>query len=124
MKEVRTKPYSFPYSVIDLEKGPVISWATFTLSLSFIDFLGENREIEFHDVTHFELVSEDEFDSRFFRNDEIVEVIDSPIIAKLIDIGEIHKDDAFAFRHIVIGFNEIGSYLVVIFLELEIISDD
>ncbi|MGY8640934.1 MAG: hypothetical protein ACKVJU_07565 [Verrucomicrobiales bacterium] len=51
-------------------------------------------------------------------------MIGSPIIAKLMKVGEIHEDDASAFRHIVIGFNEIGSYLVVIFLELEIIADD
>ncbi|MGY8640935.1 MAG: hypothetical protein ACKVJU_07570 [Verrucomicrobiales bacterium] len=53
MKEAQIKPYSFPCSVADLEQGPVISWATFTLSLSFTDFLGEKRKVEFHDVTHY-----------------------------------------------------------------------
>ena len=71
------------------------------------------------EVSHFTLQVEDELDSNLYEHDGVVEVISSSIISKLIEIGDIHEDHTNNFRHIVIGFNEIGSYLTVICSQFE-----
>ena len=112
MAKIRSFPFPFP--VADTEGGPVITWRAFDLRLTFTDYLGNDCEAIFREVSHYELLVEDELDSTIYRYDGVVEVVDSPIIQKLVEIGDITKAESRDYQHIVIGFNEIGSYLVVI----------
>lgn len=119
MTTATTKPFSFPFPVADTESGPVIEWDSHALNLRFTDYLSNRCEVVFRDVSHFEFLVEDELDSRIYQYDGAVEVVDSPVIAKLIEIGDIPAGEAEHFRHLVIGFNEIGAYLVVVCRDLE-----
>lgn len=119
MPDLRTKSFAFPFPVADTEEGPRFTWDSFTLTLEFVDYLGISREVHFTGVSHYELLSEDELDSKVFQYDGAVEVLDSPLVDRLIEIGEITADERRSFRHLVIGFNEIGSYLVVVYRSLD-----
>ncbi|MEO0474892.1 MAG: hypothetical protein AAF085_02820 [Planctomycetota bacterium] len=111
----RTKRFSLPFPVADTEAGPCIVWDSFTLKASFTDYCGKLREFCFSELSHFEFVSEDELDSNLYQYDGAVEVLNSQIISRLIEIGEIPETDRQDYHHVVVGFNEIGSYLVVVF---------
>ena len=119
MTTVKTKRFAFPFAVADTEDGPVVTWESHSLLLQFTDYLSNRCEVAFRDVSHFEFLVEDELDSTIYQYDGAVEVIDSPVIARLIEIGDIAGDEAKDFRHLVIGFNEIGAYLVVVCRALE-----
>ena len=116
---IRTKPYSFPFPVADTEAGPTLNWDSQILTVAFTDYHSIARTVRFCEVSHFELVVEDELDCTIYQYDGAVEVIDSPLIARLIDIGEIPSDDSGSFKHLVIGFNEVGAFLVVVCRTLE-----
>ncbi len=116
---MKTKPYPFPFPVADTEAGPRIEWNQFTLTLRFTDYQNTDCEAVFDEVSHFELLSEDELNTSQFKYDGVVEVIDSGIIKNLLSIGEINEDERNDFHHIVIGFNEVGSYLSIVFKNLE-----
>jgi hypothetical protein len=111
---MRTESFDFPFPVADTESGPVIQWKAHSLLLEFTDYLGNLCRVEFSEVPHFEFLSEDELNAGLYRYDGVVEVLDSPVISRLIEIGEIAAAESGRFHHLVIGFNEIGSYLVVI----------
>ena len=115
----KTKPFAFPFPVADTDSGPVVQWKDHSLHLQFTDYLTNQCEVIFDDVSHFEFLVEDELDPSVYDYDGVVEMIDSPVIARLIEIGDISSQDAKNFHHIIIGFNEIGSYLVVIFRNLK-----
>ena len=108
---MKTKPLAFP-SVADTEAGPEIRWASGDLTVEFRDWQGVAHSARFIDVPHFELLGEGELDSAMFACDGAVEVSESPLIGQLAGPGAI--SDANDYRHLVIGFNEIGSFLVVI----------
>ncbi|MCG8509055.1 MAG: hypothetical protein MI741_07480, partial [Rhodospirillales bacterium] len=71
-------------------------------------------------VPHFRFVSEDELDSYVYQYDAVVEVVDSQLIKRLAELGEIADGEVEAFHHVVIGFNETGAYLIVVFRDLEV----
>ena len=119
MPTATTKPFVFPFPVADTESGPVVQWDSYSLTLQFTDYQANQCEVVFRDVSHFEFLVEDELDSTIYQYDGAVEVIDSPVIARLVEIGDISSDEAESFRHLVIGFNEIGAYLAVICRALE-----
>ena len=116
---MQTKRYPFPFPVADTNAGPVVTWAAYTLSVEFTDYQAIQRRVVFHEVPHFEFVSEDELDSTIFQYDGAVEVLNSPLISKLVEVGEITASEAKEFQHLAIGFNEIGSYLVVVCRSIE-----
>ncbi|MFC7339631.1 hypothetical protein ACFQY0_20750 [Haloferula chungangensis] len=115
----RTKSFPFPFPVADTEAGPVLNWDSQTLSLNFTDYQNIARTVRFVEVSHFELLVEDELDCTIYHYDGAVEVLDSPLIAKLVEIGEINQGDSVSFKHLVIGFNEVGAFLVVVCRSLE-----
>ena len=118
MTTVMTKPFAFPFAVADTESGPVVTWDSYSLLLQFTDYRSNRCEVMFRDVSHFEFLVEDELDSKNYQYDGVVEVVGSPVIARLIEIGDISRDEAQHLRHLVIGFNEIGAYLVVVCRDL------
>ena len=112
---VKTKSFAFPCPVADTESGPIITWEEYNLKLEFVTYQNQSCVIIFEEVSHFQFVSEDELSSKTYQYDGAVEVVESEVIAKLISVGEIDKTEANDFKHIVIGFNEIGSYVIVVF---------
>ncbi len=116
-----TRPLVFP-SVADTEAGPELQWALGDLFVRFRDWKDEPHEVQFIDVPHFEFLGEGELDTAVFACDGALEVIDSPLIARLVNVGEICEAEADAYRHLVIGFNEIGSFLVVVCSDLNLSS--
>ena len=112
---MQTRTFSLPFSVADAEEGPIIKWEKYSLLIQFKSFENRTCEIAFFEVSHFEFLVEDELDSKIFQYDGAVEILDSQTTNNLVSIGEISKEEASSFRHVVIGFNEIGSYLSVVF---------
>lgn len=116
---MKTKPYSFPYPVADTEAGPKIEWNDFTLNLRFTDYLNTECEVTFEEVSHFEFISEDAIQASQFQYDGVVEIIESDTIEELVRVGEVNENEKAEFHHIAIGFNEIGSYLIVVFKKIK-----
>ena len=114
MKRVKTRRITFPFPVADTLEGPTITWDSFSLLLKFTDYQSQQCVVHFEDVSHYEFLVEDELDSKSYQYDGAVEVINSTLIERLVEIGEVDRSDSAHFRHIVIGFNEIGAYLVVV----------
>jgi hypothetical protein len=111
---MRTKPVSFPFPVADTSSGPAIQWENGKLTVGFSDYEETPCRIIFDEVSHFEWLAEDELDSKIFAYDGVVEVIDSTLIDRLVQIGVIAPESRSRFRHLVIGFNEVSAYLVVV----------
>ncbi|MCX7554759.1 hypothetical protein OS175_12830 [Marinicella sp. S1101] len=112
---MQTRSFRLPFSVADTEEGPIIKWDKYSLLVQFKSFENRACEIVFSEVSHFEFLVEDELDSKIFQYDGAIEIIDSQTINNLVSIGEISKEEISSFHHVVIGFNEIGSYLSVVF---------
>lgn len=112
---MKTKPVNFPFSVADTTAGPVLRWENERLTVEFSDYLQTRCNVTFNEVCHFEWLVEDELDSTIFPYDGAVEVVESPVIARLTAIGQISPGIGTGYRHWVIGFNEVGAKLVVIF---------
>ena len=121
---MKTRSVDFPFPVADTSAGPQLHWATDRLTVEFNDYQGSPCLVRFNDVPHFEWVAEDELDPKIFAYDNVVEVVDSPIIHRLIKIGEIPEFQKGDYRHWVIGFNEVGAYLVVIFRDFDSIQPE
>lgn len=119
---MKTNPVKFPISIADTTAGPVLRWEDDRLTVEFSDYLQTRCCVTFNEVCHFEWLVEDELDSTIFPYDGIVEVLESPLIARLTKIGEISPDKENAQRHWVIGFNEVAAYLVVIFRDFDLME--
>lgn len=119
---MKTNPVKLPFSVADTTAGPVLRWENDRLTVEFSDYLQATRRIAFNDVCHFEWIVEDELDPTISPYDGVVEVLDSPVLARLTEIGEISPDKENAHRHWVIGFNEVAAYLVVIFRDFDLME--
>ena len=119
---MKTKPVGLPFSVADAIAGPELHWANDRLTLAFSDFLGAPRIIGFNEVSHFEWLAEDELDPAVFPYDRVVEVVDSPVIARLVETGAVSDHAKNGCRHWVIGFNEACAYLVVIFRDFDFVA--
>ena len=113
--KLKTTSYKFPYPVADTESGPTLYWDRFVLEVNFVSYQNISCKAIFDDVSHFEFISEDEVTHGNYSYDGVVEVKNSPLIEKLVSVGEIDKSEALELKHIVIGFNEIGSYLTIVF---------
>ncbi|WP_154223313.1 hypothetical protein [Marinicella rhabdoformis] len=109
----KTKRFPFDFPVADIEDGPIIKWDKYKLSLEFTSYQCELCVVEFEDVPHFKLVCEEEMDPDLYPYDGVVEVFNSSLIKKLYASGEFDESDQF--KHIVIGLNEISSYLIIVF---------
>ena len=110
---MKTKPLAFP-SVADTEAGPELRWVSGDLFVEFHDYRNEPQRVQFIDVPQFELLDESELDSTVFAYDGAIEVNGSTLIRRLVEIGSIRDAESEVYRHLVIGFNEIGAFLVVI----------
>lgn len=118
---IKTKGFNrrFPCSVADTESGPKITWENHNLKIEFESYQCEKCTINFEEVSHFEFLLDVELDSKLYQYDGVVEVLESEIIKKLISVGEINENEAKNYKHIVIGFNEIGSYVSVVFKSMQ-----
>ncbi|MEM7244475.1 MAG: hypothetical protein AAF533_03990 [Acidobacteriota bacterium] len=120
---MKTRPFSLPCAVADTQAGPVMRWERSDLTLSFTDYQDEPCCLRFEDVPHFELLADGELDGRVFFDDGAVEVLGSPVMAKLVEVGALTDSEAEAHRHVVIGFNEIGSFLSIVYRNMVVIGD-
>jgi hypothetical protein len=114
---MKTKTFPFPYSVADTESGPAVNWQDYLLTLSFTTWRNQQVSLAFHDAHHFAFFPETEENAKHYQYDGVVEVVDSQIIKQLLSTCEITPEEASELKHIVIGFNELGSYLSVVFSE-------
>ena len=94
--------------------GPVIRWDQFNLFIEFEDYMQVEWQLEFKEVDNFKLFSSDDPYVSDITDDGIYEVLDSPLLASLIACGEI--DEGEGYKHWLIGFNEIGSFIEVVFI--------
>ena len=111
---MQTKAVSFPFSVADTSAGPVIKWDNDRLTVEFRDYREEACRVSFDEVPHFAWLTEGELDPAVFPYDGVVEVIESPLIDQIVKSGGIAEDWRGEYRHLVIGFNEAGAYLVIV----------
>ncbi|KPZ67039.1 hypothetical protein AN944_04198 [Shewanella sp. P1-14-1] len=100
-------------STADCEENPKIEWNKFDLSINYKNWSNESVTLKFFDVPHFKMVSSDELSVSTLSDDCVYEVKNSELIASLIKCGEITKEEEF--KHWFVGFNEIGSFIEVVF---------
>ena len=122
MCELASKPFSLPVPVADTEEGPVINWERYNLTISFTTYLHTKAKLTFKEVVHFKLLSEDELDAKVYQYDGAVEFPKSSVLDKLIEVGEIPQNESSEYKHIAIGFNEIGSNISIIFKSMSYVE--
>ena len=115
IRTYKTKPFGLPFPVADTECGPVLKWERECLTVSFTTLMKDPVELIFEDVPHFEWVAEGVLDPRSHPDDGAVRVVDSPLIKRFVEIGTLTRKEAAHCTHAVIGFNELGTYLVIVF---------
>ena len=108
------KPAVFPYSVADTEEGPIIEWSDQTLILKFTDYTNKKYALMFEGVYHFGLFSDSKEESNRYIYDGACEIKNSNVISRLRECNEITETEKTKSKHIVIGFNEISSYLEIV----------
>ena len=104
-------------STADTEQNPVIKWDSFQLCIEFSDYQNISWLLKFTEVSHFCLHSSDENLFSNTSDDGVYEVVDSELIKSLIKCGEIEESDDY--NHWLIGFNEIGAFVEVVFNKYE-----
>lgn len=104
-------------STADIEKGPQVIWEEFGLRITFNDYLNQPVALLFNEVPHFKLLSSDEPRLSSLQDDSVFEVLSSELIESLTACGEL--DAETDFKHWLIGFNEIGTFVEVIFQDFE-----
>jgi hypothetical protein len=119
---LNSKSFSLPVSVADTEAGPDINWSRYHLSVSFTTYQNVRVSLEFDDVPHFEFRSDVEIDPAVFHDDGAVEILNSPIIKKLVEVGEFSVEESSEYKHIAIGFNEIGSNVSIVFKNMRCVE--
>ena len=107
-------PTEFPYSVADTEEGPFNEWKNHSLILRFTDYTNQKCALKFEGVYHFGLFSDSKEGSNRYFYDSVCEIENSNIISRLLECGEITEEEKKKSKHIVIGFNEISSYLEIV----------
>ncbi|MCF6439517.1 hypothetical protein L1077_08765 [Pseudoalteromonas luteoviolacea] len=75
--------------------------------------MNEDVQLNFFDVPHFKFLSSDEGIVSGLSDDRVYEVKNSELIASLIKCGEIAAGEKY--KHWFVGFNEIGSFIEVVF---------
>jgi len=111
---MQTKAISLPFSVAAASLKKKIKWDNDRLTVEFTDYQETACQISFDEVPHFEWLSDGELDPGIFPYDGVVEVIGSPLIDQIVKAGGIAESWRGEYRHLVIGFNEVGSYLVIV----------
>jgi hypothetical protein len=101
------------FSTADTEVNPKLEWEGFDLTINFTDYTNTQVRLKFFDVPHFKVLSSDEPEVAATSDDGVYEVVDSELIKSLIKCGEINE--AEEYRHWLVGFNEIGSIIEVVF---------
>ncbi len=99
--------------ISDVESGPDITWNNFQLKLEFRDYSNIACELIFTEVSHFKLLSSAEPSVSGLSDDGAYEIVDSKLIASLKACGEIDPDEEC--KHWLVGFNEVGSFVEVVF---------
>ena len=109
----RFRPTRFPAPTADTEAGPEFHYAAGELLLTFTDYMMTPVRIRFRDVVGLRWSEED--DSGYsLRDDDVYEVHSSFWIESLQGLGVIPPGE-HGYRHLKIGFNELGSFLEVVF---------
>lgn len=103
----------FPAPTADTEAGPEFHYSDGELLLSFRDYRNNDVRIRFRNVLGIRW-TEDDGSGHGLRDDKVYEVRDSDWIRKLQDLGAIPSAN-HGYRHLKIGFNELGSFLDVVF---------
>ncbi|KID56570.1 hypothetical protein JF50_11575 [Pseudoalteromonas luteoviolacea] len=75
--------------------------------------MNEDVQLTFFDVPHFKFISSDESTVSDLSDDRVYEVLNSELLANLMNCGEITAEEHC--KHWLIGFNTIGPYIEVIF---------
>ena len=102
----------FPYSVADTESGPVIELPDDgTVRLRFTDYKCRPVSLVFDDVLGVKYQS-CSLDISGWAEDCAIEVIDSDWLRETC---RAENEDPSRFRHIIIGFNERGMVLEILF---------
>ena len=105
----------FLYSVADTESGPVIEILdSGTVALRFTDYKCQAVSLLFDDVLGIKYQSS-ALDVSGWAEDCAIEVIDSEWLRETC-LAE--KEDPSGFRHLIIGFNERGMVLEILFARL------
>ncbi len=100
-------------STADCEEQPKIEWNNFDLSIKFKNWSAQEVTLKFFDVPHFKMLSSDEIAVSDLSDDCVYEVKNFDLIESLVKCGEVTSEEQF--KHWFIGFNEIGSFVEVIF---------
>jgi hypothetical protein len=100
----------FPASTADAESAASLEFAGGTLVLSFRDWQGTDKRVEFREVVAFRWAPEDTYTG--LRDDMTYEVHDSAWRASLVRGSVIA--DAKNLCHVLIGFNEEAAWLEVV----------
>ena len=102
----------FPYSVADTESGPEFHWINVRkLRLLFTDSKSERIDIVFHNVLGLKYQNA-AFDQSGWAEDAAIEVIGSDWRNATCQLA---GEDPHDYRHLIIGFNERGMILDVLF---------
>ena len=75
--------------------------------------MNEDVQLNFFDVPHFKFISSEESIVSDLSDDRVYQVLNSELLENLIKCGGITAEEQF--KHWFIGFNEIGSFIEVIF---------
>ena len=100
-------------STADSEEQPKIEWEQFDLLIKYKNWQNEIVTLKFFDVPHFKLLSSDESIVSHLSDDRVYDVRNSELLNRLIECGEITQNEQY--KHWLVGFNEIGSFVEVIF---------
>ena len=100
-------------STADTESRPQIAWKDYDLTIEFNDYTNNLVIFKFFDVPFFKFLSSEEPSVSSLSDDCIHEVQNSELLSLLKSCGEIEPDEDF--KHWLVGFNEIGSFVEIIF---------
>jgi len=101
------------HSTADAESNPRIVWEDFELAIYYSDYTNTSVCLKFSDVSHFKMLGSEESSVTGTSDDGVYEVINSDLISSLIECGEIEASENY--KHWLVGFNEIGSIIEVVF---------
>lgn len=110
-------PINLKSSTADSKASPKIEWNNFDLKIEYKNWRDQLFVLNFFDVPHLKMLSSDEIEVSALSDDLVYEVKNSGLLANLIKCGEIKADEKF--NHWLVGFNEIGSFVEVVFKTFE-----
>ncbi len=105
------------FSTADTESNPKIEWEGFDLAIYFSDYTNTAVRLKFFDVPHFKVLCSDEPKVANISDDGVYEVSGSELVDSLIKCGEINESENY--KHWLVGFNEIGTIVEVVFRDYD-----